>query len=343
MQSIALSTFLRLPLAAALGVLVLSPRCPAAAARAAERPPVALADQTSGSVVAQEVSKNRIQKPAPTVLFVGNSFTFGYGSPVRFFRASSVTDLNGEGIGGVPALFRLFAQQAGQDFAVSLETAGGKNLDFHLTQKASLILRRWDHVVLQGQSMLDKEKPGDPTALVAAARELSGRLRGENPEVNILLMATWSRADLTYPEKKHWTGRPIEQMALDVRAGYDLAASQAPAVSGVVAVGEAWNRAMAKGVADKNPYDGIEADKLDLWTFDHFHASTAGYYLEALMVFGEVTGLDPACLGGKERAAFELGLSPKQATALQQVASEQLMAGGRRERLGSFAPVVAGR
>ena len=37
-----------------------------------------------------------------SALFIGNSFTYGWGSPVRFYRAHTVTDLNGEGIGGVP-------------------------------------------------------------------------------------------------------------------------------------------------------------------------------------------------------------------------------------------------
>ena len=47
------------------------------------------------------------------VLFIGNSFTFAAGSPVRYYRAETVTDLNGEGIGGVPALFESFTRQAG--------------------------------------------------------------------------------------------------------------------------------------------------------------------------------------------------------------------------------------
>ncbi len=50
-----------------------------------------------------------------SILFVGNSFTFGAGSPVRAYRPDLVTDLNHEGIGGVPALFRTFADETGQD------------------------------------------------------------------------------------------------------------------------------------------------------------------------------------------------------------------------------------
>jgi len=52
---------------------------------------------------------------AETILFVGNSFTFGALSPVRPYKAQTVTDLNGEGIGGVPALFKAFAVESGLD------------------------------------------------------------------------------------------------------------------------------------------------------------------------------------------------------------------------------------
>ena len=53
---------------------------------------------------------------AESVLFIGNSFTFGYGSAARYYRADTVTDLNKEGTGGVPALFKSFSDQAGVDY-----------------------------------------------------------------------------------------------------------------------------------------------------------------------------------------------------------------------------------
>lgn len=48
---------------------------------------------------------------SPSILFIGNSFTFGSGSAVRFYRADTVTDLNEDGIGRVPALFKSFSDQ----------------------------------------------------------------------------------------------------------------------------------------------------------------------------------------------------------------------------------------
>jgi hypothetical protein len=120
-------------------------------------------------------------------------------------------------------------------------------------------------------------------------------------------------------------------MAHDIRAAYDSAAA-AVAAKAVIPAGEAWIRAIQAGVADPNPYDGVDAGKLDLWTYDHYHGSTYGYYLEALVVFGAVTGRDPRSLGDTECSAFELGLSRAQAGALQQVAFDELA------KLGAVKP-----
>jgi hypothetical protein len=262
---------------------------------------------------------------AERVLFIGNSFTFGAGSPVRFYRNDTVTDLNDEGIGGVPALFKSFADQAGLDYDVALETRGGTGLDFHLAEKRDLIVRRgWDIVVAHGYSTLDADAPRDPEKLIATSRELAEALRSKNPDVELHLMATWSRADQVYPAEGAWAGRPIEAMATDIRAAYDAAAAGARAK--VIPVGGAWNRALQTGVADPNPYDGIDAGKLDLWTYDHYHASTHGYYLEALVIFGALTGRDPRSLGPLECSGFELGLSRTEARTLQQVAFDELAA-----------------
>ena len=263
---------------------------------------------------------------AESILFVGNSFTYGAGSPVWKYRADTVTDLNGAGVGGVPALFKLFTAEAKLHYDVSVEAVGGQGLDFHLQEKASLIDRAWDHVVLQDYSTLDRARPGDPTSLLASTRRIAKMLHAKNPHVEVLLTATWSRADQVYPAVGHWHGRPIWSMARDIRRAYDAAAAASPYVRGVIPVGEAWNRAFAVGFADPNPYDGIAPGKVNLWTWDNHHASTLGYYLEALMVFGRVTGQDPRSLGAAETAAAELGLSPGQATALQQIARDELKA-----------------
>ena len=258
------------------------------------------------------------------VLFVGNSFTYGARSAVRNWHADRVTDLNGTGFGGMPALFLEFADASGLQFSVSMETQGGKSLAFHLSERRALIDRPWDVVVLQEHSVLDPNRPGDPAAYRAAAAELVGVLRARNPEVHVYLLATWTRADQIYPTDGAWSGKPIYAMALDLRRAADEIAREVPGIAGVIPVGQAWNRAFACGVADPDPYDGIAAGQINLWAYDHYHASIAGYYLESLVVFGAITGIDPGTLGGNERAADQLGLSVEQASALQEVARNEL-------------------
>lgn len=263
---------------------------------------------------------------ARTILFVGNSFTFGENSPVKRFHPERVVDLNSEGIGGVPALFKTFADEARLNWTVSLETSPGKDLAWHVANKRAVIDRSWDVVILQGYSTLDAARPGDPTRHVAAAHTLASLFHLRNPQVQVDLVATWSRADLTYRPAGHWYNKPITQMADDLLDVSRQATANGSDLHVVVPVGTAWNRAMRDGVADPNPYDGIDFGKVSLWAWDQYHASAEGYYLEALVVFGTVTGLDPRTLGDKEHAAVDLGLDPKVAAQLREIAAAELSA-----------------
>jgi len=262
---------------------------------------------------------------AETILFIGNSFTYGALSPVWHYRANSVTDLNKEGVGGVPALFKLFTTESGLTYDVSLETSPGKDLQWHIDNKTPLLDRAWDHVVLQSYSTLDAKAPGDPAGLVRTTAILAKMFHDKNPRVDIRLDSTWSRADLTWQPAGHWYGKPIDAMEKQLRSGYDKAAGS-PYVRGVMPVGQAFNRAIETGLATPNPYKGEGPGQIDLWAYDNYHASAYGYYLEALVEFGAITGKDPLSLGPRETAAQELGISPAQATALQQIAHDQLAA-----------------
>lgn len=261
----------------------------------------------------------------PSLLFIGNSFLYAAGSPLLHWRDDTVTDLNHDGVGGVPALVKAFLVQAGLDHDVYLETRGGSGLDFHVEHKQAVLGRRgWDVVVMHGYSTLDPKRPGDAAKLVASTRQMVSFLQQRNPQVQVHLMATFPRADQVYLASGAWAGKGLSAMVRDVRSGYDQAAAGAPGVKGVIPVGEAWERAMRAGVADPNPYDGVAPGQLNLWTWDHYHASAHGYYLEALVIFGHLTGRDPRGLGDSECAAHELGFTREQVRALQQVAYEQL-------------------
>ena len=100
---------------------------------------------------------------------------------------------------------------------------------------------------------------------------------------------------------------------------------------------------MQTGIADPNPDDGVEAGKLDLWTYDHYHASAHGYYLEALVIFATVTGRDPRSLGDAECSAYELGFARADVKALQQVAFDQLASGTAAATPASSKPAAQAR
>jgi hypothetical protein len=201
--------------------------------------------------------------------------------------------------------------------------------------------RSWDTVVLQSYSTLDAGQPGNPAMLVRTVKRMAEFLKNKNPAVDVRLMSTWSRADQTYEPAGHWYGKPIDAMEHDVRAGYDKAAAGSAIVKGVIPVGEAWGRAMRTGFADGNPYDGIDAGKVNLWGTDNYHASVYGYYLEALTIFGSITGRDPRSLGPGECTAVDFGISPAQAGALQKIAFDQLSAAGAAMTPSASAKPVA--
>jgi len=299
-------------LIALFGLALSAAAIPAAAQVAPPPPATAAAPQTA------PVARPR------SILFVGNSFTQGAHSAVKRYRNNTVVDLNGDGYGGVPALFKLFAAESGLNYTVALETDGGKTLGFHWNQRRQLVDRQWDVVVLQELSTLDRDRPGDATDYRTYAPQFAAMFARNNPRVEVYLMATWSRADLVYLPGSPWSGKPINAMAQDLRRATDGVRALSPVFRGVLPVGEAWNRAIASGIADPDPYNGIAFGQVDLWTYDHYHASIFGYYLEALVVFGRVTGLDPTRLGANERAADDLGIDPKVAVQLQQIAKAQL-------------------
>ena len=269
-----------------------------------------------------------IASAAPiTVLFVGNSFTYGdpAGGPnlVMPYNRANVTDLNGLNIGGVPGLFKAFTTEKGLSYNVSLETQPGVGLDWHYNNRLSLINQSWDHVVLQSFSTLDASRPGNPASLIQYSGLLANLLFAKNANVDIHLDATWSRADQTYLPSGAFYGQSIYTMEKVVSAGYHAADAANPHIDDVIEVGQAWARTWETGFADLNPYDGIDAGKVNMWAPDSYHASVYGYYLEALMFFGEITDTDPLTIG-YDQVARDLGISAQQAFILQTLASQTL-------------------
>ena len=177
--------------------------------------------------------------------------------------------------------------------------------------------------MLQSYSTLDGKHPGDPATLIRYAGLLADALHEANPRVDIHLDATWSRADQTYLPTGHWHGQSIYAMEVAVRDGYAAAKAANPHIDDVIQTGDAWARAWSTGFADPDPYDGITPGQVDLWAPEGYHASVFGYYLEALMFFGDLTKRDPTVIG-YDQVARDLGIDATQARTLQRLASEAL-------------------
>jgi hypothetical protein len=170
----------------------------------------------------------------------------------------------------------------------------------------------------------------------------------------VYLEQTWARPDMvqahkiTTPDKTTANGAPIVDtssaggnailyyntlagMTTDMHAAfYNLAASH-PGYTGVLPVGDAFQRAVDEGLVLGSGFyraDGTYVEPTDgtinLWWLDRTHASMYGSYLSALTTFGGITGLDPRGLGPGEQAAIDLGISVGAAQMLQLVAAEQL-------------------
>ena len=258
--------------------------------------------------------------------------------------------------GGVAGIFEMLTAQAGLDYEVHHSLRGGATLRGHYLNTnpvgwdllVNLTRKKWDVVVLQGNSTeaiaatnpdlwqfgfyvnrLEKyvhvgagevyrERQFIPGAS-NATRTIPAN-PNPNPDAKVYLYQTWARPDLTYLAGGAYFGQPLEAMTTDLHNAYAGAAAANGNITGVAPVGDAFMRAVADGVAVRNPY-APEAGKVDLWWHeDRFHPSKYGAYLSALVHFATITGGNPLVLGAAERAAADLAIEPDVALKLQRVA-----------------------
>jgi hypothetical protein len=139
-----------------------------------------------------------------------------------------------------------------------------------------------------------------------------------------------------YPDTLYYETEGLAGMTVDLHSAFYAKASANPGFAAVVPAGDAFQRALDQGVAKSTRfYDAagvytaaVPSDRMNLWWDDYLHASKHGSYLDALVLFGTITGIDPWNFGANERAAADLGISPGDAVKLQQIASDQLSIAG---------------
>lgn len=320
------------------------------------------------------------------VLFVGNSFSYTR-PPAMNYNTAAVDDMNYENFlanpadgdpalpqpwGGVPAIVKKLADQAGIALDVHHSLRGGATLRGHFLNsnpagwdlRANIAAKRWDIVVLQGNSTEAVDRAGGSYAQFSTyVRLLEGWIHdgmaqeyresnlypggttairripanpNANPAARVYLYQTWARPDLTYPAGTPYAGEPLETMTRDIRDAYAMAALEDQRITAIAPVGEAFMRAVQENVALRNPYVSSgqgngngNGQPVNLWWHeDWFHPSGHGAYLSALVMFGTLTGIDPASFGANEAAASDLAIRPPAVQRLQRVASDQLRASG---------------
>jgi hypothetical protein len=139
-----------------------------------------------------------------------------------------------------------------------------------------------------------------------------------------------------YPDTLYYEAEGLAAMTADLRAAFAAKAGANANFAGVIPVGDAFQRALDDGIAKRDGFYNAEGtyaaalpqDKINLWWIDYLHASKYGSYLSALVMFGKLTGINPASFGANEKAAADLGISPGDAVKLQRVAWDQLAAEG---------------
>jgi hypothetical protein len=156
-----------------------------------------------------------------------------------------------------------------------------------------------------------------------------------NPDAKVYLTETWARPDMVYPhlvttaDPNSPTGSPIPDGTNTQAALYYAALSGMTADLHDAAYGEAADNGNFAGVIGVGDANGVfvpnqAGDLMNLWWDDYLHASKYGSYLDALVQFGTITGLDPRSLGADELAAHDLGLSVADALTLQRIAAQEL-------------------
>lgn len=189
------------------------------------------------------------------VFFVGNSYTGGIkGMVSKFFAASPRKDVE-----------------------LTYLTPGGRNLEGHLAEKATLDKIRdggWDIVVLQDQS----QTPAIfPAKFLASSEKLHTIIKEGGAKT--VYYETWGRRD---GDKKNKHLFPTyEKMQAALSKSYATAAKRDGAI--LVGVGQAWFDVRAA-----KPKLGLQ-----LYRGDGSHPSAKGAYLAACCFYAALTGSDP--------------------------------------------------
>ena len=180
-----------------------------------------------------------------------------------------------------------------------------------------------------------------------------------NPNAKVYLTETWARPDMVYAHLNTTSdpttpdGSPIVDtsaspagtaatlyyaslaaMTADLHTDFYGELLLDRNFTGVIPVGDAFQYAFDHGLVKTGGFydaagvftQSASGDLMNLWYNDYLHASKYGSYLDALVQFGVITGLDPRMFGAGDQAARDLGIGAADALTLQRIAAIEVNA-----------------
>jgi hypothetical protein len=263
--------------------------------------------------------------------------------------------------GGIPGIFAEFAHEAKLPYDVHIEAISATTLTENYTVAGNVIAQSlWDDVVLQEASFepipsnLTQNAHSDPRAFYGAVETIEQGVHAAAPNANVYLYATWAPADTAWLDTTAGGAsfsaarflNSLNELTVAYHNAYFNAAAHDGHIRDVAPVGDAWARAWFAGVANPDPYSGSapgvalsfdfqpgsEPSTTDAPTDAGFHhPSKYGAYLNGLVLFETITGMDVRKFREHEQAAADLGISGQVAVALQRVARETVVTHGKTE------------
>ncbi|WP_375249895.1 hypothetical protein [Sphingomonas sp.] len=255
--------------------------------------------------------------------------------------------------GGIPGIFAQLASEAGLTYDVHIEAISKTSLAKNYEAASTIIDQpKWNAVVLQEISArplpasLTGNASGRPATFCSSVQTIEAGIHAVAPTADVYLYETWPSGATAQQLSGSTTASDfparyaakLEAIRAAYHASYFGAAQKDGRIAGVAPVGDAWAAAWAANVANDNPYSSTSPLPL-LWYGmnarndpaiskpDYLHPSVYGAYLSGLVLFQQITGVDPRSLGAGEGVATRLGISPSVAVRLQQVAHDAVIAG----------------
>jgi len=259
--------------------------------------------------------------------------------------------------GGIPGIFKMLTTEGSTpvSYDVHIFAISSTSLANLYADGTQVIANpQWDDVVLQEVSYLpvpptqSGTSSSNPQTFCNSVKTVEGGIHTANSAAKVYLYESWARADEieSYATSSSTTFASAQSaITTSLHNVFYQAAANDGNIAGVAPAGDAWLSEINTGGSDmqQNPYGYSYTGGLSpfLWYLyqsssnpsttstapDYLHPSVYGAYLNALVLYEEITGLNSTLLGSTEQAAAALGISGSIAVQLQGIAHAQVTSG----------------